>query len=152
VGLKLKHSLLRALADDRVQTVLLPLILLGVAFIAELAASKRPVSRNDATVGFDLLFAATGTHLTVLGSPSGVSPEDVYARVDVGLIANLDMRFAVLTGLILAMIGLIIWILLKGTDKSGNLKLYEGIIVPATVGFAVLVSVYWFDFNVWGAL
>ena len=73
VGLKLKDTFLRALADDSVQTVLLPLILLGVAFVAELAASKRPVSRNDASIGFDLLFAATGSHLAVLGNPKGYS-------------------------------------------------------------------------------
>jgi hypothetical protein len=106
---KLKDWLLRALANDFVQIVLLPLILLGVAFVAELAASKRPVSRNDATVGFDLLFAATGTHLAVLGDPNGSSSEDVYVRIDVGFVIRADLRFAVLTGLVLATIGLIIW-------------------------------------------
>ena len=148
---ELRDWLLKVLADGFVQTVLLPLILLGVAFVAELAASRRPWTRNDATVGFDLLFAAVGSHLAVLGGANGLSREDAYVRVDIGFAIGIDMRFAVLTGLMLTIIGLVIWILLKGTDSSDNLKLYEGVIIPATVGFGALVVVYWLDFSILGA-
>jgi hypothetical protein len=148
---ELRNWLLKALSDGFVQTVLLPLILLGIAFVAELAASKRPWTRNDATVGFDLLFAAAGSHLAVLGGANGLSREDAYVRVDVGYAIGIDMRFAILTGLMLAIIGLIVWIRLRGTDTSDNLKLYEGVIIPATVGFGALVVIYWLDFNILGA-
>jgi hypothetical protein len=137
---QLKDWLLERLADGFVQTVFLPFIILGVAFVAELAASTRPWTHNDATIGFDLLFAAAGSHVAVLGAANGLTREHAYVRV--------DMRFAVLTGLMLTIIAVVIWILLRGTESSGNLKLYEGVIIPSIVGFAALVATYWLDFKV----
>jgi hypothetical protein len=152
---ELKVRLLALFANGFFGAVVIPCVILVLTFVAELAATNRRVTREDCAVGFDLLLAAVGSQVAIMGSSDKLGHEAANAHIElstrfsIGAI-DIDLEFGMLCGIMWIIIGAILWIRKYGTTPSEDLT-WGGVIVPIVLGFIAVGSVYWVNARLLGA-
>lgn len=133
---EMKDLVLRFLTWLPATALLVPSIIVLATAFAKIASAKRRLTEEDFAIGLDLLFTAVGSQLAALAAGSKLNRAEVY------VVADLDVGFALLLGLLWLVVAMAIWVRARGWDEFDRLKIRQGLAYPIVVGFISLGLVY----------